>query len=150
MERCQNAKSIYDVATIPVHTVSVMTEIPEDLRYTKNHEWARLEGGRVVVGITDFAQSELTDIVYVEMTRAGEHVDAGDEIAVVESVKAVSEIYAPLAGRIVEYNTVLEGSPETINKAPYGDGWIAVIELDGPAELENLMSAKDYAGILEE
>lgn len=127
-----------------------MTEIPEDLRYTKNHEWARLEGGRVVVGITDFAQSELTDIVYVEMTRAGEHVDAGDEIAVVESVKAVSEIYAPLAGRIVEYNTVLEGSPETINKAPYGDGWIAVIELDGPAELENLMSAKDYAGILEE
>lgn len=127
-----------------------MAEIPKDLRYTKNHEWARLEGTRVVVGITDFAQSELTDIVYVEMTRAGEHVDAGDEIAVVESVKAVSEIYAPLAGRIVEYNTVLEESPETINKAPYGDGWIAVIELDGPAELENLMSAKDYAEILEE
>ncbi|MFQ5909474.1 MAG: glycine cleavage system protein GcvH [Thermoplasmata archaeon] len=127
-----------------------MTEIPKDLRYTKNHEWARLEANRVVVGITDFAQSELTDIVYVEMARAGAHVDVGDEIAVVESVKAVSEIFAPLGGKIVEYNTALEGSPETINKDPYGGGWIAMLEPDDPGELENLMSAKDYAGILEE
>jgi glycine cleavage system H protein len=127
-----------------------MTEIPEDLRYTNNHEWARLDGKRVVVGITDFAQSELTDIVYVEMTRAGEHVDAGDEIAVVESVKAVSEIYAPLGGKIVEYNTMLEDSPETINKEPYRNGWIAALEVDDPGEFESLMSPKYYEGILEE
>ncbi|MFQ6107538.1 MAG: glycine cleavage system protein GcvH [Thermoplasmata archaeon] len=127
-----------------------MTGIPEDLRYTKKHEWARLEGNRIVVGITDFAQSELTDIVYVEMPREEEHVDAGDEIAVVESVKAVSEIYAPLAGNVVEYNTALEERPETINKDPYGDGWIAVIEVDNPDEFGNLLSAEDYARILEE
>jgi glycine cleavage system H protein len=127
-----------------------MAEIPEDLRYTKNHEWARLDGNKVVVGITDYAQGELTDIVYVEMTRAGDHVDAGDEIAVVESVKAVSEIYAPLSGKIIEYNTALEDAPETINKDPYGDGWIAAFEVDDADSFKNLMSAEDYAGILED
>ena len=127
-----------------------MTEIPEDLRYTKSHEWARLAGGNCIIGITDFAQSELTDIVYVEMARAGDHVDVGDEIAVVESVKAVSEIYASLSGKVVEYNTELEESPETINEDPYGDGWIAVIEMDNPDDYEGLLSAKEYEGILEE
>lgn len=127
-----------------------MTEIPENLRYTKEHEWARLEGNKVVVGITDFAQSELTDIVYVEMTKAGEHVDKGEEVAIVESVKAVSEILSPVSGRIVEYNTALEGSPELINKDPYGDGWIVTMEMDDPGEFESLLSAKDYEGILEE
>lgn len=127
-----------------------MTEIPEELRYTKNHEWARLDGNKAVVGITDFAQSELTDIVYVEMTRAGQHVAAGDEIAVVESVKAVSEIYAPIGGKMLEYNTTLEDNPETINKDPYGEGWIAIIEADDANEFEKLMSARDYAGTLEE
>ena len=114
------------------------------MHYTKDHEWARLEGRRARVGITDHAQHELTDVVYVELPPIGKAVKKGEEIGVVESVKAASEIYAPLSGKVVEVNKVLEDKPELVNQSPYGDGWMVVLEVADPGEAKALMDAAAY------
>ena len=121
-----------------------MTEVPETLRYTKDHEWAKVEGARARVGITDHAQHELTDVVFVELPSIGKVVKQGEELGVVESVKAASEIYAPVSGKVVEVNKVLEDKPELVNQSPYGDGWIVVLEVANPVEEKSLMDAVAY------
>jgi len=115
-----------------------------DVRYTKDHEWIRVEGGEAVVGITDFAQGQLGDIVFVEVPAAGKVLKAGGEAAVVESVKAASEVYAPVSGTVVEGNAALPDSPETVNKDPQGAGWFFKIKLANPAELNGLMDKAAY------
>lgn len=124
-----------------------MVDVKDDLRYTKSHEWARIEGKRVTMGITDYAQQELTDIVYVELPEIGQEVKAGEIIAVVESVKSTSDTYCPVSGKVVEINSELENAPETMNTDPYGEGWIAVLECESP---EELLSPEDYRKILPE
>ncbi|MBI4416907.1 MAG: glycine cleavage system protein GcvH, partial [Euryarchaeota archaeon] len=114
------------------------------LWYTKDHEWAKLEGRRVRVGITDHAQRELTDVVYVELPAVGRVVKQGDEIGVVESVKAASEIYAPFSGTVVEVNNVLEDKPELVNQSPYGEGWMVVLDVANPGEAKSLLDAAAY------
>src|SRR5690606_5131149 len=111
-----------------------MKEIPGDLKFLKSHEWARLEdGGRVTIGISDHAQNALGDLVYVELPDLGDQVEAGNGVAVVESVKAASDVYAPVSGKIVAVNDALTDAPETINADAFGDGWICVIQADDPA-----------------
>ncbi len=123
---------------------------PDDLKYTKEHEWLAVNGGVGTVGITHYAQSELGDIVYVELPAAGSPVVAGEEFGTVESVKAVSEIFAPVSGEVLEVNTVLAKSPEMINKDAYGDGWLLKIKLADPKDLDSLMSAAEYRKYIEE
>ena len=117
---------------------------PTDRRYSKDHEWVALDGDQVRIGITDFAQQELGDIVYVELPQAGTQVKAGDVLGTIESVKAVSEIFAPLAGTVVESNAALDGAPETINTDPHGEGWYCTLQLNDAGEVESLMEAKAY------
>ena len=128
-----------------------MSEIPGDLKFLKSHEWARVEGnGRVTVGISDHAQGLLGDLVYVELPNVGDKVDAGAASAVVESVKAASDVYAPVAGTVVEVNAALADKPETINEDAYGEGWLYVLEVEEPDQLNELLSPDDYAELLEE
>ncbi|HEC82001.1 MAG TPA: glycine cleavage system protein GcvH [Thermoplasmatales archaeon] len=122
-------------------------EVPENLKYTETHEWIEVKGNTARVGITDHAQSELTDIVFVELPEVGKEVKQGDEICVVESVKSVSEIYAPLSGKITAVNKELEDTPEKINQSPYDEGWLVEMELTNPEEVEKLLSAEDYKKI---
>lgn len=124
--------------------------IPKELRYSKNHEWVRVEGEKVIIGIDDYAQSQLGDVVFVELPEVGSVVTCGDSFSVVESVKAVSDIYAPVSGKIIEVNEVLADTPECINEDPYGEGWIAVIELEDASEVDNLMDSEAYQIMLEE
>lgn len=125
--------------------------LPEDLRYTKEHEWIKKEdGNKVRIGITDFAQDELGDIVFVELPEAGDTVEADDSFGSVESVKTVSELYAPVNGTIVEINEELEDSPELVNESPYEEAWMLVVELDDESEWENLLTAEEYKAIIEE
>jgi glycine cleavage system H protein len=119
-------------------------EVKDDLKYTKTHEWLKVKDNKAIVGITDHAQAELTDIVYVELPSVGKTVKKGEELCVVESVKSVSEIYAPVSGTVVGVNKKLEDSPETINKSPYGDGWLVELEVKDKSEVDNLMDAKSY------
>ena len=121
-----------------------MANIPADLRYTKEHEWAKLEGDKARVGITAFAQEQLGDVVFVELPKVGAKVTAMKTFGVVESVKAVSDLFAPLSGEVVEANTDLTKKPETVNSDPYGQGWMIVIKLANPKEMDGLMSAADY------
>lgn len=123
---------------------------PDDLKYTKEHEWLAVQGGIGTVGITHYAQSELGDIVYVEVPAAGSPVVGGEEFGTVESVKAVSEIFAPISGEVLEVNPRLAAHPETINKDPYGEGWLLKIRLADPKELDALMSAAEYRKYIEE
>jgi glycine cleavage system H protein len=127
-----------------------VSKVPEELRYTKDHEWARIEGRRATVGITDFAQSELTDVVYVELPKADKVVKAGEVLGTVESVKAVSEIFAPLSGKVVEMNRALEDTPEVVNQDPYGKGWMVVLEIADPNEAKNLMDVAAYRKLIGE
>ena len=127
-----------------------MSKTPEGLRYTKDHEWARVEGKRATVGITDFAQSELTDVVFVELPKVGRAVRAGEVVGTVESVKAVSEIFAPLSGKVLEVNKALEDSPEVVNQDAYGKGWMVVLEVADPSEARNLMDAPAYRKMIGE
>ncbi|TDJ42064.1 MAG: glycine cleavage system protein GcvH [Gammaproteobacteria bacterium] len=123
-----------------------MSEFPAELRYAPSHEWARVEDeGVVAVGISDHAQDALGDVVYVELPEVGQDVEAGEEAAVVESVKAASDIYAPVSGTIVAVNTLLEDAPETVNQDPYGDGWFFRIQSRDDAELDALLDAQTYA-----
>ena len=128
-----------------------MSEIPGDLKFLKSHEWARVEGdGKVTIGISDHAQGLLGDLVYVELPNVGDRVEAGNACAVVESVKAASDVYSPVTGKVVEVNAALADKPETINEDAYGDGWIFVIEAEVPEQLNDLLSPDDYAELLEE
>lgn len=124
--------------------------IPEDLKYTDQHEWVRIEENRATIGITEFAAKELGDIVYVEVPDVDAEIETKDAIGVVESTKAVSDIYAPVSGTVVEVNEELEDAPETINEDPYERGWICVVELSDPSELEHLMDAKEYEKLTKE
>ncbi|MBO9717747.1 MAG: glycine cleavage system protein GcvH [Pseudoxanthomonas sp.] len=127
-----------------------MSEIPGDLKFLKSHEWARVEGnGRVTVGISDHAQGLLGDLVYVELPNVGDSVEAGNAVAVVESVKAASDVYSPVSGRIVEVNAALGDKPETINEDAYGEGWLFVVESADADQLAELLSPDDYAELIE-
>ena len=119
-------------------------EFPEDLKYSKEHEWVLVEGGVATVGITDYAQDQLGDIVFVELPAVGDKVSKEDAFGVVESVKAVSDIYAPVSGKVVEVNDDLPENPEMLNEDSYGDGWIIKIEMNDPDELLDLMTAAEY------
>jgi glycine cleavage system H protein len=118
--------------------------VPDDLLYTETHEWIRREGENVRVGITDHAQSELTDVVYVELPKMDRQVNAREAIAVVESVKAASDIYAPVKGTVVEVNKALEADPGLLNREPFGEGWIFVLKIDNPDDLKQLKDAAAY------
>ncbi len=122
--------------------------IPEDLRYHKEHEWVRLDGQRVTVGISDFAQDALGDVVFVDLPKIATELTMNQEIGEVESTKATSSLYSPVSGTIVEVNAELEGHPEYLNQDPYGKGWIAVIELANPADVDALMTASQYEEFL--
>lgn len=117
---------------------------PNDLKYAATHEWARIEGDLVVTGITDHAQEALGDLVYIEVPELDRHLDAGEQSGVVESVKTASDIYAPIAGTVVEVNTGLEDDPDFVNSDPYGSGWMYKIKPDNIADLEKLLSAEEY------
>ena len=121
--------------------------VPEELQYTRSHEWVRTEDDTATIGITDHAQDELGDIVFVELPETGATFDAGDSFGTVESVKAVSDLYTPVGGEVVEVNETLSESPEKINEDPYGEGWIVKIQVSGEADL---LSASDYEQFLEE
>jgi glycine cleavage system H protein len=118
--------------------------VPDDLYYTESHEWVRVEGENARVGITDHAQAELTDVVYVELPKIGAAAEAKGQIAVVESVKAASDIYAPIKGTVVEVNKALEGNPALINTDPFGEGWIFVLKMDAPDQVKQLKDAASY------
>ncbi|GAB2698364.1 glycine cleavage system protein GcvH [Paenibacillus thermoaerophilus] len=118
---------------------------PAELKYSEEHTWVRVDGNRAYVGITDFAQAELGEIVFVELPAVGSSVEFGEPFGSVESVKTVSELYAPVSGTVVEVNPALEGSPELINSSPFGDGWMIAVEVSNPAELDKLWSAEKYA-----
>ena len=122
--------------------------VPDDLLYTETHEWIKREGDKIRVGITDHAQAELTDVVYVELPRIGAEAEAGGPIAVVESVKAASDIYAPVKGTIVEVNNALEGNPALVNTDPFGAGWIFVLKMNSPDDLGQLKDAAAYRQII--
>jgi glycine cleavage system H protein len=117
---------------------------PDDLRYTPQHEWVRTEGGRVRVGITAYAQDALGDIVYVSLPEAGSMIDAGSAVGEVESTKSVSDLFAPIGGRVVERNEALEATPELVNSDPYGQGWMFEIEPEDPAAVDSLLTADQY------
>jgi glycine cleavage system H protein len=123
--------------------------IPDDLRYSTDHEWVRVDGERLRVGITDFAQSALGDVVFVQLPQAGDEVTAGDAFGEVESTKSVSEVYAPVAGTVVEVNTELDQTPERLNDDPYGEGWIFVVEPAAPDATSDLLDAAAYRAIVE-
>jgi glycine cleavage system H protein len=128
-----------------------MNEIPGDLKFLKSHEWARVEdNGSVTVGISDHAQGLLGDLVYVELPSVGDEVQAGNACAVVESVKAASDVYAPISGKVTAVNSALSDKPETINEDAYGDGWIFVIETEEPEQLNELLDPDAYAELLED
>ena len=128
-----------------------MSEIPGDLKFLKSHEWARVEGdGKVTIGISDHAQGLLGDLVYVELPNVGDRIEAGTACAVVESVKAASDVYSPVSGTIAAVNTALADKPETINEDAFGEGWIFVVEIDEPDQLNEMLDPDDYAELLEE
>ena len=119
-------------------------EVRDDLKYTDTHEWLKLKGDTAIIGITDHAQTELTDIVFVELPEIGKEIKKGEELCVVESVKSVSEIYSPVSGKIVNVNEKLEDAPETVNEKPYDDGWFVELELKDKSEIDVLIDAESY------
>jgi glycine cleavage system H protein len=123
-------------------------EVRDNLKYTETHEWLKLKDNKAVVGITDHAQSELTDIVFVELPQVGKKVKKGDELCVVESVKSVSEIYAPVSGKITKVNDQLDDAPETVNSSPYDEGWLVELEVENKSEIDKLLDAKSYKKII--
>lgn len=122
--------------------------IPSELKYTKDHEWVRVEGDVAVVGVTDFAQSELGDIVYVEIETEGETLDKEEVFGSVEAVKTVSDLFMPVSGEVIEFNAELESSPETVNSDPYGDGWMVKVKLSDVSELDDLLDADAYTALV--
>jgi len=122
---------------------------PDNFHYTKDHEWVKAEGGVATVGITDFAQKQLGDVVYVELPEVGSSLESHQSLGVVESVKAVSDIYAPVSGEVLEVNEALNDTPETLNEDPHGEGWIIKLKIKDPSQLEKLMSVSEYEKFLE-
>lgn len=127
-----------------------MANVPAGLKYTKEHEWIKVEGNVGTIGITAFATEQLGDVVFVELPTVGRVLKAGEQFGVVESVKTVSDLYAPVGGKVVEVNGVLEGTPETVNAEPFGAGWMLKIELSGPADLGALLDAPGYEAFVKE
>lgn len=125
-------------------------EFPQDLKYTKEHEWVKVEGDSVTIGITDYAQDSLGDVVYVELPQEGGSVTKNEPFGVVESVKAVSDLYSPVSGNVMEVNDAIIDSPEAVNDDPYGDAWMIKVELSSADELDDLLSADDYQSFIEE
>lgn len=123
-----------------------MTDVPEDRRYTREHEWARSDDAKIIVGITDYAQDQLGDVVYVSLPEPGTEVTAGEPLGEVESTKSVSDIYSPVTGTVLEKNGAVEQSPELVNSDPYGDGWLVVIDVDD--DLGELLNAQDYRALI--
>ena len=121
-----------------------MSDLPTDLKYASSHEWVNVEGDTAIIGISDHAQDELTELVFIELPDIGRELAAGDPCAVVESVKTASDIYAPLSGQVIETNDALDTEPGTVNEDPYGDGWFFKIRLANPKELDDLLSPDDY------
>ncbi|WP_379970404.1 glycine cleavage system protein GcvH [Ectobacillus sp. sgz5001026] len=124
--------------------------IPKEYRYSEEHEWVKVEGNKVIVGITDFAQHELGDIVFVELPEVGTELKANEAFGSVESVKTVSELYAPISGKVLEINEELSDSPELVNESPYEKAWMVVLELSDASELESLLSAEKYEALISE
>lgn len=124
-------------------------DFPEELRYSSDHEWVRVDGGRATVGITDYAQDALGDVVYVDVPAVGTQVVATDKVSEVESTKSVSDIFAPLSGTVVEVNADLADNPQRVNEDPYGEGWLCIIELSDTGEHESLMDAAAYRALVE-
>lgn len=122
--------------------------IPQELKYTKDHEWVRIDGDVATVGITEFAQSELGDIVYVEIETEGETIKAEEVFGSIEAVKTVSDLLMPVSGEITEFNEALEAAPEVVNSDPYGDGWMIKIKITDPSELDALLDATDYSNVI--
>ncbi|SDB94651.1 glycine cleavage system protein GcvH [Shouchella lonarensis] len=127
-----------------------MSNLPEELKYSEEHEWVKVEGDNVRIGITYFAQSELGDIVFVELPEVGDEIEADEPFGSVESVKTVSELYAPVSGKVVAVNEELEDSPEFVNESPYGKAWMIVVEPSNMSDVENLMSAGEYQEMISE
>jgi len=123
--------------------------IPEKLKYTKDHEWIKIEGDTAIIGITDFAQHELGDIVFVEVDTVGESLDKEETFGSIEAVKTVSDLFMPVGGEVLEFNEQLEDTPDIINKDPYEEGWIIKVKIADTAELEDLLSAEDYKGLID-
>ena len=124
-------------------------KIPADLKYTQDHEWIRVEGKTATVGVTDFAQGELGDVVFVEIETEGEDLDKGETFGTVEAVKTVSDLFMPVGGKVLEVNEALEDEPELVNKDPYGNGWMIKIQIADKSELDELLSADDYQKMIE-
>ncbi|WP_407484103.1 glycine cleavage system protein GcvH [Elizabethkingia meningoseptica] len=122
--------------------------IPSELKYTKDHEWVKIDGNVAVIGITDFAQGELGDIVFVDVDSVDDELSSGEVFGSVEAVKTVSDLYLPVSGKVVEFNTELEDAPELVNQDPYGKGWIIKVELSADADTSELLSAEDYQNII--
>ena len=123
--------------------------VPEDLRYSADHEWVKVDGERVRIGITDYAQDALGDVVYVQVPSAGATVKAGDSFSEIESTKSVSDIYAPVSGTVTDVNADLADTPQRVNEDPYGEGWLCVIEMSDPSELDSLLDAAGYLALVE-
>jgi glycine cleavage system H protein len=121
-----------------------MANVPEDLHYSKDHEWVRVDGDQAIIGITDYAQDSLGDVVYVELPKAGEEFAANEPFGSVESVKAVSEVFTPIAGAVVQINESLADEPETVNSDPYGNGWMIRVKMANPGEVDSLLTAAEY------
>ncbi len=124
-------------------------EIPEDLQYTEEHEWVLVEDDIATVGITDYAQSELGDVVYVELPQVGDLVQQMEPFGTIEAVKTVADLFAPVSGEVIEVNTLLEESPHRVNEDPYGEGWLIKVKMSDPSELENLLSAEEYSNLVQ-
>ena len=122
--------------------------IPEELRYTEEHEWVKLDGNVATVGITDFAQSELGDIVYLEIDTLDDEINSNDVFGTVEAVKTVSDLFMPVNGKVIKVNSSLEDNPEVVNDDPYGDGWIIKIEVSNPSDIDALMSSEEYKNLI--
>ena len=122
--------------------------IPDDLKYTKEHEWIRVEGDEIVVGVTDFAQGELGDVVFIELETEGEDLSRGDTFGTIEAVKTVTDLFMPVSGEVLEFNVKLEDDAELVNKDPYGDGWMIRVSIDNPQELENLLTPEQYKELI--
>jgi glycine cleavage system H protein len=126
-----------------------MSSVPQELKYTEEHEWIRVEGNTVTIGVTDFAQDELGDVVFLELPEVGDEFKQGDSFGSIEAVKTVADLYAPVSGTILEINETLEDAPETVNDSPYGDGWLLKFKLSDLGELDSLMDAEAYAKHIE-
>jgi len=127
-----------------------MSEVREGLRYSKDHEWVKVEGGNARVGISDHAQHQLTELAFIELPKNGQKVNAGEVLGIVESVKNTADVYSPVSGEVIEVNSALEEDPQVINKSPYDQGWLAVIRLDDPGEVSMLMDAATYKKFIEQ